>query len=172
MVRVGLISMRGAPFALEENYRRIDGYVRQAAAAGATLVVTPEAGLDGYVCTKASRARQMRAVAQRVPDGHYLLRAGTLCRQLSINLVIGFLEAVAGGVDGGAAGARWPRRAMRNSCVLIDAEGRVTARFSKLYPQSEQWVWAGREMPVAESAIGRIGMLICADRSRPDLFTG
>ena len=164
MVRVGLISMRGAPFALEENYRRIDGYVRQAAAAGATLVVTPEAGLDGYVCTKALRARQMKPVAQRVPDGPYLVRASTLCRQLSISLVIGFLEAVAGRIDGGAAGAR-PGRAMRNSCVLIDADGRVTSRFSKLYPQSEQWVWAGREMPVAESAIGRIGMLICADRT-------
>ena len=155
VVRVGLFSMRGAPFALEENYRRIDGYVRQAAAAGATLVVTPEGALDGYVCTKALRARQMRTVAQPVPDGPYLLRARTLCRQLGISLVLGFLEA------GGGGG----RTAMRNSCVLIDPNGEVTARFSKLFPQSEQWVWAGREMPVASSAIGRLGMLICADRT-------
>jgi predicted amidohydrolase len=154
---VGLVSMRGVPFALEENYRRLEGYIRQAAAAGAELVVTPEAVLDGYCCTRATSRRQMSAVAQQVPDGPYLTRAGILCRELGIHVVLGFLEQ-------GGVGARLSRP-LFNSCALIDDAGQLVGTYSKVFPQSEQWVWAGRSLRPITTRLGKLGMLICADRT-------
>ena len=160
--RVGLVSMRGFPYAIEENYRRLESYVREAANLGAELVVAPESVLDGYCCTYPTSRRRMITVAQRIPDGPYLVRAASMCRQLNIHLVFGFLERV-------DTRGRQPR--LRNSCVMLSPLGNVIYRYSKVFPQTEQWIDAGRNMPCKNTPFGRMGMLICADRTIAEHFS-
>ena len=149
---VGLVSMRGERWQLEENYQRLEAYAREAVRRGAEVVVAPEPVLDGFVCGAAPDAtrERMLEVAQPVPDGPYLRRAGNLCTELGIYLVFGFLE-------------RWNEE-FRNSCVMIDPRGQVIARYSKVYPGTEQLITAGREFPAVDTPLGRAGFLICADR--------
>ena len=109
-VNVGLVSMRGFPYAIEDNYRRLEAYVRDAANRGAKLVIAPEGVLDGYVCASATSRRRMLSVAQRVPDGSYIVRAASMCHKLDIHLVFGFLEQVE---------EHDSRTRMRNRCVMI-----------------------------------------------------
>ena len=151
--QVGTISMHGIPWKLAENYQRLEAYVREAARRGANVVVAPETVLDGFVCgagVGVTRER-MLAVAQPVPDGPYLLRARALCTELGIYLVFGFLER--SGDD------------LRNSCVLIDPQGQVLGRYSKVYPNGELFITAGRELRAVDTPLGRVGFLICADRA-------
>lgn len=161
-VRVGLVSMRGVSYAIEDNYRRLEAYVRDAAKRGAELVVAPEAVLDGYCCTNAHSRRRMLSVAQRVPDGPYIVRAASMCRQLGIHLVFGFLERI---------DVRGSQTRFRNSCVMISPLGVVIAIYSKVFPQTEQWIDAGRELTCKKTPFGRMGMLICADRTVAEHFT-
>jgi predicted amidohydrolase len=151
--RVGLISMRGERWQLEENYRRLEAYTREAARRGAQVVVAPEGLLDGYVCGAAADATRERMVevAQRIPDGPYLVRAGQLCRELGIYLIFGFLEQH--GND------------LRNSCLMIDPQGSVVGQYSKVYPNGELFITAGRELRAFDTPLGRVGFLICADRA-------
>ena len=157
-VLVGLISMRGEPWQLEENYQRLESYVREAAGQGATVVVAPEAVLDGYICGAAADATRdrMRKVAQPIPDGPYLKRARTLCTELGIYLVFGFLERR--GDD------------LRNSCAMIDPRGEVVGNYSKVFPNGEMFITAGRELSPVDTSLGRVAFLICADRTIADHF--
>ncbi len=161
-VNVGLVSMRGFPYAIEDNYRRLEAYVRDAANRGAKLVIAPEGVLDGYVCASATSRRRMLSVAQRVPDGSYIVRAASMCHKLDIHLVFGFLEQVE---------EHDSRTRMRNSCVMISPSGNVIAIYSKVFPQTEQWIDAGRRMLCEKTPFGRMGMLICADRTVVEHFS-
>ena len=159
---VGLISMRGFPYSIEENYRRLESYVHEAANRGAKLVVAPEYVLDGGSCCHPTSRRDMLSIAQRIPDGPYLVRAASMCRQLNIHLIFGFIERV-------DQHTRQPR--LRNSCVMISPQGTIIARYSKVFPQSEHWIDAGRNMICEETPFGRLGMLICADRTVAEHFS-
>jgi predicted amidohydrolase len=151
-ILVGLISMRGEPWQLEENYQRLESFVREAAGQGATVVVAPEAVLDGYICGAAADAtrERMLEVAQPIPDGPYLKRARALCTELGIYLVFGFLERR--GED------------LRNSCAMIDPHGEVVGNYSKVFPNGEMFITAGRELRPVDTSLGRVAFLICADR--------
>ena len=52
---VALIAMYGKTWALEENYQRLERYVREAADNGAQLIIAPETVLDGYICGKCEK---------------------------------------------------------------------------------------------------------------------
>lgn len=119
---VGIISMSATPWALEDNFRRMEGYVREAARRRAEVVIAPESVIDGYVCAATADVtrERMLAVGETVPDGPYLRRAGDLCRELGIYLIYGFLERA--GDD------------LFNSCVLLDPTGAILAKYSKVHP--------------------------------------
>src|SRR5580700_3658182 len=82
-LEVGIVSMSTTPWAEEDNFERLEAYVREAARRRAQLVVAPEGVLDGYPAgadpdvTK----KRMLSIAQTVPDGPYLKRAAKLCRE-------------------------------------------------------------------------------------------
>jgi len=157
-IRIGLVTMDAQPWELEQNYRRLEAYVREAAQRGAEVVVAPEAILDGYVCSAASPVTRERMldVAQPVPDGPYIVRARELSRELGIYLEFGFLERSG--------------EEMFNSLVMIDPKGEILARYSKVHPRDEVFVTPGRELKPFDTPLGRIGFLICMDRGIPENF--
>lgn len=154
--KIGLITMDAKPWALEENYGRLESYVREAARRGAKVVVAPEAILDGYVCYAAPDISQERMfkVAQRLPDGSYILRARKLSQELGIYLIFGFLEQ---------SGEN-----LFNSLVMTDPQGEILARYSKVHVGGESYITPGRKLEPFDTPLGRIGFLICMDRSVPE----
>ena len=109
--RVGIVTMEATPWELEENFQRMEEYVREAARRRAHLVIAPEGILDGYVCGADPNATEegMVGIAQRIPDGPYLQRGAALARELGIFFIFGFLER-----DG---------EELLNSCAMFDPEG-------------------------------------------------
>ena len=154
--RVGIVTMEATPWELEENFQRMEAYVREAARRRAHLVIAPEGILDGYVCGADPNATEERMVgiAQHVPDGPYLRRGGALAKELGIYLIFGFLEK-----DG---------EELFNSCAFFDPEGKIIGKFSKVHTAGEAFITPGRELAPFDTPLGRVGMLICKDRSVPE----
>jgi predicted amidohydrolase len=158
-IQVGVVTMGGTPWQLEDNFRRLEGYVREAVRRRAQLVIAPEAILDGYVCgtDPTVTKERMLAIAQSVPDGPYLQRAAKLCRELGIYLAFGFLEK---------AGNQ-----LFNSCALFSPKGEILAKYSKVHPTNESFITPGRELKTFDTPFGRVGFLICSDRHTVDNFS-
>ena len=156
--RVGIVTMEATPWELEDNFQRMEEYVREAARRRAHLVIAPEGILDGYVCGADPNVTEegMVGIAQRIPDGPYLKRGGALANELGIYLIFGFLER-----DG---------EELLNSCALFDPDGEIIAKFSKVHTAGEAFITPGKELAPVDTPLGRVGMLICKDRSVPENF--
>ena len=117
---VGIVTLKSAPWELEDNFRRLEAYVREAAGRRAQVIVAPESVLDGYVfnADPTSQVADMLEIAQTVPDGSYIQRAGALCRELGIYLIFGLLER--------------EDQTLFNACVMLDPQGEVIAHYRKI----------------------------------------
>ena len=155
---VGIVAMSATPWKLEENFRILESYVREAATRRAQLVIAPESIIDDYMCAADpdTTRERMLAAAQTVPDDPYLMRARALSRELGIYQVISFPER---------AGEE-----LFNTCVLIDPAGEIIARYSKAHPANESHITPGCELRPFDAPFGQAGFLICSDRHYPDNF--
>jgi predicted amidohydrolase len=143
----------------EANLAKLELYARKAVAAGADLIVTPEGYLEGYVgnprLAKDLTRERYVAIGEAL-DGPSLRRVAALARELKIHLLLGFAERRGGD--------------MYNTSVLFGPDGKQVAHYSKTHSggSGEPYNKAGNEFPVFETALGRIGILICFDRQNPE----
>ncbi len=142
----------------EANYRTFERFAREAAGHGAKLIVTPEGFLEGYVGNEKKNPEvtldRYRAIAEPI-DGPVMVRIRALARELNVHLSVGFAE----------------RRGeeMFNSTAVIDPKGEVALLYSKSHTaHDEPFNTKGLEFPVAATALGKIGSLICYDRRLPE----
>ncbi len=156
---IGFVTMKGEPWKLEENFQRLEAKAREAAGRRAKLILAPESVLDGYVFNEdpTSTKEAMLEIAQTVPDGEYLGRAGALCRELGVYLIFGFLERE--GED------------LFNACVLLDRDGGVLAHYRKVTTAGEFDITPGKELRPFDTPLGRVGFLLCSDRAADNLRT-
>jgi beta-ureidopropionase len=142
------------------NYRRIEPLIREAASQRAEIVCTTECFLDGYaIADKTIPLEQYRALGEPIPQGEYFRRLSGLAKELNIFLIAGMLEA-----DG-------ERRF--NTAVLIGPRGEVVGKYHKQRLEHEAVRnTAGTESSVIETPLGRLGVMICADRRFPDVVKG
>lgn len=156
-VRVAGIVLKWVRGDKETNYRRIEPLIRAAAAGGAQIVCTTECFLDGYaIADKSIPLDRYRALGEPIPAGKYYQRLAELAAKLKIHLVAGMLEA-----DG---------EARYNTAVLIGPDGKLIGRYHKQKIGHESGRnTAGNASPVFETAYGRIGLIICADRTDAQL---
>jgi predicted amidohydrolase len=154
-VRVAGIVLKWIRADKEWNYRRIEPMIREAALSGAELVSTTECFLDGHaIADKSIPLEQYRALGEPIPEGHYFQRLSSLAKELRIHLIAGLMEA-----DGDAR---------YNTSVLIGPEGQLIGKYRKQKLEHEAVRnTPGQSSPVFETAHGRIGILICADRTEP-----
>jgi len=154
-VRVAGIVLKWIRTDKEANYRRVEPMIREAATNGAGIVCTTECFLDGYaIADKTIPLEKYRALGEPIPGGKYFQRLASLAGELKIHLIAGMTEA-----DGAAR---------YNTSVLIGSDGRLIGKYRKQKLQHEAVRnTPGNNSPVFETPYGRIGIIICADRTEP-----
>jgi predicted amidohydrolase len=138
----------------EANLAAAEGAVREAAAAGARIVVLPELLRSGYVFADVAEAA---GLAETAADGPSVRAWSALAAELDLVIVGGLCERDDAGV-------------LRNSAVLVDPSGlRAVYRKAHLWDrEAEVFVPGDDAPPVVDTAVGRIGLLVCYDLEFPE----
>jgi predicted amidohydrolase len=119
------------------------------------LVVLPECIYPGYflgkTCSNDSVVNVLQGLDMAI--GAFCMKA----QQHKIYLIVGAPEMDAD--------------CLFNSAYLIDPAGRIvgTARKSFLWHFDSRWFSPSADYPVFETALGRIGMIVCADGRQPEI---
>jgi predicted amidohydrolase len=156
-VRIAGIVLKWIRGDKEANFRRIEPMIREAAKNRAQIVVTTECFLDGYaIADKSIPLGVYRALGEPIPEGKYYRRLAALAAELKIYLVAGMLEA-----DG---------QHRYNAAVLIGPDGKLIGKYhkQKLGHESVRNT-AGNASLVFKTPLGRVGLMICADRTEEDI---
>jgi len=149
------VQMRPELGDVQGNIEATTRWIREAAAAGAKLVVLPEATAAGYMFRDRDEAS---AYAQSIEDGETIAVWTSLAHELGVHIAGGFIERDDAGIY--------------NSAVLIGPDG-VIGRFHKahLWNVEQQIYDRNRDgFPVFETPLGRIGIGICYDAWFPETF--
>lgn len=157
---------------LEKSMQRAVELVHEAADEGADLLVFPEAWLAGYptfvwrLSPGADMEKTDKLFARTLDNSVDLSQQGLAplqdaARETGVVVLIGFQE-----VDGKVSGST-----IFNSCAIIDADGQLANTHRKLMPTNpERMVWGfgdGSGLRVVETAVGRLGALICWENYMP-----
>lgn len=151
MMKLAALQMQALPGDKAANLARIERAARDAASAGADLLVVPELALPGYGAGAA-----MAALAEPA-DGALVGSLGEIACSTGVAIVAGFAER--DGVD------------VYNSAVFIDGHGNnVVYRKSHLYGTYEKNLFRPQppETRLFEVAGLKLGMLICYDVEFPE----
>ncbi|MEM9326012.1 MAG: carbon-nitrogen hydrolase family protein [Bacteroidota bacterium] len=171
-MKLNVALIQAAPVFLDLNRSidRVEQQLREVSDHSPDLVVFPEAFLPGYPrglsfgSVVGSRSEQGRDLwlrysqnALTVP-GPDLDRLSKLAKHFSVHLVIGVVERSQTGT-------------LFCTTLYFDAEGRLIGKHRKLKPTaSERVIWGegdGADLEVYDTAIGRIGGLICWENYMP-----
>jgi predicted amidohydrolase len=132
----------------------IEVLVREAAAAGATVIVTPEYAIYKRVAETSPEIGALPAQDRRWLASTIMHKLAELADELDVLLVFNLLTKADGNVY--------------NTAVAIDRDGRVVARHYKFqlygdYEQEDLTAGSGFNYSHLETEVGTIGLLICAD---------
>jgi predicted amidohydrolase len=142
------------------NYKRIEPMIREAAKNGAQIVCTTECFLDGYaIADKSIPLEKYRSLGESIPDGEYFRKLQSLAKELKIQLIAGMLEA-----DGDDR---------FNTAVVINPDGELAGKYRKQHLGHElKRNTPGDKSLVFATSVGKIGVMICADRRFPKIVNG
>jgi len=146
------------PWDKAHNFALLDEYARDAARQGASLVVTCEGFLDGYVSNPSlapTVTREKLLDISEPLDGPWLTQVSRLAEELKIYLLIGFAERA----DNDS----------RNSVILFSPHGKRELHYSKTHTKNEPFTTPGDKFPVVHTGVGKLGALICYDRRFPEV---
>ena len=140
---------------VEGNLAASSAWIRRAAAAGARLVVLPEASSAGYVFADRTEAARY---AEPVPAGPTSTAWAALAAELDLWIVGGVTER---------EGER-----VYNAAVVLGPDGHLgTYRKAHLWNDEQRIYDRNTEgFPVFDTPLGRIGVGICYDAWFPEMF--
>ena len=158
-VRIGLAQQRCDDVDTEANVKRAEENVRGAAQRGAKLVCLPELFRSRYFAQE-THARYFD-LAEPVP-GPTTARFCALARELQVVILVPLFERRAPGI-------------YHNSVAVIDADGKVASVYRKMHiPDDplffEKYYFTPGDLgfQAVDTAVGRIGVLICWDQWFPE----
>ena len=155
----------------EPNLRQVSELIRQARAAGADLIMTPE--VSNFI----ESGRRRRDKARPEADDPFLAGMRELARETGGWILVGSLV-----IDpAGEPSADPAEECLANRSFLIDAAGGIVARYDKIHmfdidlPGGESYRESNAYRPggstvVAETPWGRLGMSVCYDVRFPYLY--
>ncbi len=154
-VTIGGVQFAGLEGQKDRNIATAERLIRQAAARGAQIIVTPEVGLSGFV-----GGDRERAMAEPVP-GPATQRFGRLAKELRVYLLVGMSELREG--------------QLCNTVQVLSPQGDLLGAMRKVHINKYETAggWRnGSEFPVweFETSTGRFrgGIMICYDRELPE----
>jgi len=157
-VPVGLVQMRCTADAAD-NFARATAGVRRAAARGARIVCLQELFRSEYFCQTEDHAQF--ALAESVP-GPGTAALGALAAELGVVIVASLFEKRAEGL-------------YHNTAAVLDADGTYLGIYRKMHiPDDPQYYEKFYFAPgdtgfrIFDTAVGRIGVLICWDQWYPE----
>lgn len=120
------------------------------------LIVFPELMTSGYEGTP----EMFQELAETAPDGESMQVMGELAKRHHVHIVYGFPERDSILTD-----------VLYNAAVLIDCDGKVLGTYRKVHPFADEkrWCRAGCEIPVFDTEIGKLGIMICWDTGFPEV---
>ncbi len=154
--RAAVVQTLAALGDLEHNIGLLQQYTKEAVQQGAELVVFPECMNTGYLFDSLEHCR---ALAEPL-TGSYVSAMQQLCLEYGIHLASGMTEL---DPDSGQ---------VFNSGILLDDQGQVAIHYQKqfLATHDQNWFEVGvKGSPVADTALGRLGLLICFDGRIPEI---
>lgn len=152
----------------KENLAKYLRYIDEAADNGANLVLFPEQSLQGYLRslvamdvsenTETNEFLYQYENAEVIPDGASVQAVIAKAKERGIYVAFGMTEKDES-VD----------CKLYNSAVLVGPEGFV-GRYRKVHQPADEVhsYYSGNEFPVFDTALGKIGMLICYDAWFPE----
>ncbi len=168
-VRAAVVQIASCVFDRDATLRKIDKWAAKAAAEGAQLVVFPEALLSGYPkglsfgAVMGSRTAEGREDFRRYFDsaidvpGEASAELQRIAAEYHLYMVVGVIER-----DGGT---------LYCTLLYLAPDGALLGKHRKLMPTAqERVVWGfgdGSTMPVFDTAIGKLGGVICWENYMP-----
>jgi len=142
--------MESLPADKAANLRTIEGFVEQAAAQGARLVLFPECCITGYWFMRNLNVAQLAELAEPVPAGPSTQRIIELARRHNISVGAGLVET-------------GPNETFYNSYVVAFPDGSWHCH-RKIHSFEHAAMRSGSEYTVFDLPEGwRVGVLICYD---------
>jgi deaminated glutathione amidase len=172
IIRVGIVQMNARVLDKSYNLKQAEELIRQAAAQGAKIVLTPECAVQGYprvdlhpgesvnAPSVIAGRKRILAAAETIP-GPATHRFSELARKLGIWIVFGMDENRNG--------------ELFNTAVLMNPQGQIIGAYSKVHLQN--WILAssvhhGDSFPVWDIDVNgvhvKLGIEICYDVQHPE----
>lgn len=140
------------------NLEKMSVYVEQIMAEkpGTNLIVFPELMTSGYEGTP----EMFQELAETLPNGESMQVMGALAKKHHVHIIYGLPERDPVLTD-----------VLYNAAVLINSDGIAVGTYRKVHPFADEkrWCRAGYEVPVFDTEIGKIGIMICWDTGFPEI---
>lgn len=154
-IRVACIQFEPVFGDVAANLDQMEARIRTAHAQGASVMVLPELADTGYVFLDAD---EVGAHAAPIPGGRSAKRLIALAQELAIHIVSGLAER-----DG---------KSFFNSAILCGPDGYI-GKYRKLHLWNREKLYfapGDLGLPVFDTVLGRIGVVICYDGWFPEAF--
>jgi predicted amidohydrolase len=161
-VTVALAQVEPTTLDKQTNLLKFDSYLERASQAGADLVVFPELSLTGYACSDG-----FFDVAEPIP-GPSTLHLCETARALNLHVIWGMPERGLAGI-------------IYNAAVLAGPNGHIGTWRKHTLPghatdsggagafPDRRFFRSGNNSPIFDTAIGRIGLMVCYDIFFPEI---
>lgn len=149
-IRIAIIQFQITHLDREKNFERIEWFVKQAAGAGANIVVFPEDCITGSIFGDLSKLDKDQSNKNRFQ---------TFAKKYRIDVVTG-------------SSMEKTHEGNFNTSYYINATGEVLGMYRKnhLYPSENTFLSSGTEASVFATDYGKVGIVICWDMLFPEIF--
>ncbi|MQL50729.1 carbon-nitrogen hydrolase family protein [Desulfofundulus thermobenzoicus] len=136
----------------DQNIKKAEFLMSEAAAKGARAILFPEMFLTGYMVWD-----KVTELAESL-DGQLIKKLSVLARRFNLMTICGFPEVNPGFLP-------------YNSACIIDADGTVLGAYRKthLFGNELKYFTPGGDIPVINTSIGKVGVMICYDSEFPEV---